>query len=71
MPMDYLSAADNTGDFEVGRRVLEPDELPIEFMMNVLRLNQGVDFEAVCGKNRAIHQDDAAVAGHWSSKRLT
>ncbi|WP_051087856.1 radical SAM family heme chaperone HemW [Endozoicomonas elysicola] len=44
MPADYL-AADNyiSHAFEAGRRVLEVDELPIEFMMNVLRLHEGVD----------------------------
>lgn len=44
MPADYL-AADNyiSHAFEAGRRVLEVDELPVEFMMNVLRLHDGVD----------------------------
>ena len=44
MPADYL-AADRyiSHAFEAGRRVLEADELPIEFMMNVLRLHEGVD----------------------------
>ncbi len=44
MPADYL-AADNyiSHAFEAGRRVLEVDELPIEFMMNVLRLHDGID----------------------------
>ncbi|WP_257281295.1 MULTISPECIES: radical SAM family heme chaperone HemW [unclassified Endozoicomonas] len=40
MPSDYL-AADKP--FEAGSRILNEDDLPIEFMMNVLRLNQGVD----------------------------
>ncbi|WP_257286294.1 radical SAM family heme chaperone HemW [Endozoicomonas sp. SESOKO1] len=46
MPADYL-AADNyiAHAFEAGRRVLEADELPIEFMMNVLRLHDGVDVQ--------------------------
>ena len=39
MPVDYLNAEKS---FEAGRRVLEADELPIEFMMNALRLNAGV-----------------------------
>ncbi|WP_422451634.1 radical SAM family heme chaperone HemW [Endozoicomonas sp. ALC066] len=40
MPSDYL-AMDKP--FESGSRILGRDDLPIEFMMNVLRLNQGVD----------------------------
>lgn len=39
MPSDYL-AMDKP--FESGSRILGRDDLPIEFMMNVLRLNQGV-----------------------------
>ena len=44
MPADYL-AADHyiSHAFESGRRVLEADELPIEFMMNVLRLHDGAE----------------------------
>ncbi|WOG28426.1 radical SAM family heme chaperone HemW [Endozoicomonas sp. 8E] len=40
MPSDYL-AMDKP--FESGSRILTGDDLPIEFMMNVLRLNRGVD----------------------------
>ena len=44
MPRDYLAADVNiSGNFEAGQRVLEPDELAIEFMMNALRLHEGVD----------------------------
>lgn len=39
MPADYLNPEKA---FEAGRRVLEISELPIEFMMNGLRLNAGV-----------------------------
>ena len=39
MPSDYLNPEKA---FEAGRRVLEGDELPIEFMLNGLRLNAGV-----------------------------
>lgn len=39
MPADYLNPEKA---FEAGRRVLEADELPIEFMLNGLRLNAGV-----------------------------
>lgn len=39
MPTDYLNT---DKPFEAGRRVLEASEMPIEFMMNGLRLNAGV-----------------------------
>ncbi|UYM17999.1 radical SAM family heme chaperone HemW [Endozoicomonas euniceicola] len=39
MPAHYMNTEKS---FEAGRRVLEADELPIEFMMNALRLNAGV-----------------------------
>ncbi|WP_257296855.1 radical SAM family heme chaperone HemW [Endozoicomonas sp. YOMI1] len=46
MPADYLAADSYISHaFEAGRRVLEADELPIEFMMNVLRLHEGVDVQ--------------------------
>lgn len=46
MPADYLAADSIMSTlpekrFEAGRRVLEANEMPIEFMMNVLRLNGG------------------------------
>lgn len=46
-PRDYLAAAraaaDGQGDaFRAGATVIPPDELPFEFMLNVLRLNAGV-----------------------------
>ncbi|WP_062264452.1 radical SAM family heme chaperone HemW [Endozoicomonas arenosclerae] len=40
MPSDYLS---NDKPYEAGSRVLSGNDLPIEFMMNVLRLNDGVE----------------------------
>lgn len=44
MPADYLAADSHISHvFEAGRRTLKVDELPIEFMMNVLRLHEGVD----------------------------
>lgn len=46
MPADYLAADHYIAHaFEAGRRMLEADELPIEFMMNVLRLHDGVDVQ--------------------------
>ena len=43
MPADYLAAdAYISHSFEAGRRILNAKELPIEFMMNALRLCDGV-----------------------------
>ncbi|AHL77208.1 oxidase [Stutzerimonas stutzeri] len=39
LPKDYL---DPTKRFRAGDKPLDPDELPFEFLMNVLRLNDGV-----------------------------
>ena len=39
LPKDYL---DPTKAFQAGTRMLEPDELPFEFLMNALRLTEGV-----------------------------
>lgn len=39
LPKDYLDAEKA---FEAGSRALAPDELPFEFLMNALRLTQGV-----------------------------
>ncbi|RRJ82700.1 radical SAM family heme chaperone HemW [Aestuariirhabdus litorea] len=40
MPSQYLA---RDKDFNAGQRVLEAGELPLEFMMNALRLNDGVE----------------------------
>ena len=42
LPKDYL---DSSKRFSAGERVLSPDELPFEFLMNVLRLTDGVASE--------------------------
>ncbi|HWR79532.1 MAG TPA: radical SAM family heme chaperone HemW [Pseudomonas sp.] len=42
LPKDYLAAGK---DFRAGLRQLSADELPFEFLMNVLRLNAGVPAE--------------------------
>ncbi|MCF7200980.1 radical SAM family heme chaperone HemW [Pseudomonas oligotrophica] len=39
LPKDYLAALDG---FRAGQKALERDELPFEFLMNVLRLTDGV-----------------------------
>ncbi len=42
-PQAYLSRLIEGRDFLAGTEVLTPDELPIEFMMNALRLAEGVE----------------------------
>ncbi|OEO23304.1 YggW family oxidoreductase [Pseudomonas sp. J237] len=42
LPKDYLNPSKQ---FTAGHRVLEPDELPFEFLMNVLRLTEGAASE--------------------------
>ena len=42
LPKDYLNP---DKQFTAGHRVLEPDELPFEFLMNVLRLTEGAASE--------------------------
>lgn len=39
LPKDYLDPAKS---YRAGERLLSPDELPFEFLMNALRLNEGV-----------------------------
>lgn len=40
LPADYMNL---NKSFEAGSRILSREELPLEFMMNALRLNNGVD----------------------------
>ena len=42
LPKDYLDPAK---PFQAGERVLGADELPFEFLMNVLRLTEGAPVE--------------------------
>ncbi|MCY1449615.1 Oxygen-independent coproporphyrinogen-III oxidase-like protein [compost metagenome] len=42
LPKDYLNPAKA---FKAGEKLLPVDELPFEFLMNALRLTQGVDAE--------------------------
>jgi oxygen-independent coproporphyrinogen-3 oxidase len=42
-PNDYLSAADGMQAFLQGERILQAEDLSIEFMMNALRLSGGVE----------------------------
>jgi oxygen-independent coproporphyrinogen-3 oxidase len=44
-PNHYLAAVKDSLIFLQGERVLRPDDLMIEFMMNALRLSDGVDLE--------------------------
>lgn len=44
-PSDYLAAAAGSKGFTQGDRTLQPEDLLIEFMMNALRLREGVESE--------------------------
>jgi oxygen-independent coproporphyrinogen-3 oxidase len=44
-PNDYLAAFKGPLTFVQGERILQPDDLMIEFMMNALRLSDGVDLK--------------------------
>ncbi|MES9924408.1 MAG: radical SAM family heme chaperone HemW [Candidatus Thiodiazotropha endolucinida] len=44
-PNDYLAAGAGALPFLLGERVLRPQDLTVEFMMNALRLNDGVEEE--------------------------
>ena len=45
LPKDYL---DSSKVFQAGERVLTADELPFEFLMNALRLTEGVPSQLFC-----------------------
>ncbi|MGB0361135.1 MAG: radical SAM family heme chaperone HemW [Endozoicomonas sp.] len=65
MPADYLSANGEMKPFEASRRVLGVEDLSIEFMMNVLRLNHGVYLELYSkrtGKNIGEIQKQLTLA---------
>ena len=42
-PQSYIEAIENKGNALIESRVIEPKDLPFEFMLNVLRLTEGVD----------------------------
>jgi oxygen-independent coproporphyrinogen-3 oxidase len=44
-PNEYLAAADGASGFLQGERYLQPQDLIVEFMMNALRLREGVEVE--------------------------
>ncbi|MRI31580.1 YggW family oxidoreductase [Endozoicomonas sp. OPT23] len=73
MPSDYLSA---DKPYEAGRRLLEQGDLPIEFLMNALRLNEGVAhslFSERTGRELAIMESglkQAISKGLLEQKRL-
>jgi len=62
LPKDYLNLAK---PFMAGDKVLEPDELPFEFLMNALRLTDGVpaaQFTARTGLPLSVLAEGRAVA---------
>ncbi|MES9969641.1 MAG: radical SAM family heme chaperone HemW [Candidatus Thiodiazotropha sp.] len=59
-PNDYLAAAKGDSSFLQGERVLQAEDLVIEFMMNALRLRDGVEadlFHATTGLDLALMED--------------
>ena len=65
MPAHYLNTEKS---FEAGRRVLEVGELPIEFMMNALRLNAGVP-EQLFAKHTGMNLDVLAEQRNFAIKQ--
>lgn len=57
LPRDYM---DSKKAFCAGNKIIPTAELPFEFMMNVLRLNEGVEkslFEQRCGQDFKVIQE--------------
>jgi len=59
MPSDYLNAEKQ---FEAGRRTIETDDKSIEFFMNALRLNEGVE--------AALFSERTGLSGSAVAKRI-
>ena len=64
-PKDYLAAGKN---FTAGQRPLSNDELPFEFLMNALRLNEGVASE-VFSQRTGLPLESLAAARQTAEKR--
>ena len=65
LPKDYLAANKH---FCAGRRLLSPDELPFEFLMNVLRLNEGATAE-LFSRRTGLPVETLAAARSEAEKR--
>lgn len=53
LPKDYL---DSSKAFQAGERLLSADELPFEFLMNALRLTEGVPIQLFCQRTGLSEQ---------------
>jgi oxygen-independent coproporphyrinogen-3 oxidase len=65
LPKDYLDAEKS---FEAGSRVLTPDELPFEFLMNALRLTRGVP-SALFGERAGLDLGELNEARREAERR--
>lgn len=65
LPKDYL---DRSKAFQAGERVLEADELPFEYLMNVLRLTEGVPSE-LFGQRTGLPLQQLAEARREAEQR--
>lgn len=65
LPKDYL---DRSKAFQAGERVLEADELPFEFLMNVLRLTEGAPSE-LFGQRTGLPLQQLAEARREAEQR--
>ncbi|MBD8614388.1 radical SAM family heme chaperone HemW [Pseudomonas putida] len=67
LPKDYLNPAKQ---FKAGEKSLAADELPFEFLMNALRLTQGVDAELFAKRTGLPLQSLAAARAEAEQKGL-
>ena len=67
LPKDYLNPAKQ---FKAGEKTLTADELPFEFLMNALRLTQGVDAELFAQRTGLPLQTLAAARAEAEQKGL-
>ena len=65
LPKDYLNPAK---PFKAGEKLLPMDELPFEFLMNALRLTQGVDAE-LFAKRTGLPLEQLAAARREAEQR--
>ncbi|UYP30901.1 radical SAM family heme chaperone HemW [Pseudomonas sp. Z8(2022)] len=65
LPKDYL---DRSKAFQAGERVLEADELPFEYLMNVLRLTEGAPSE-LFGQRTGLPLQQLAEARREAEQR--
>ena len=67
LPRDYLAAQ---GSFRAGERRLDTGEIPFDFMMNALRLTQGVPSRPLCRTHRPVTCGHRTPAGQGAGPRV-